>query len=208
MTTAKKAFRHLIERMDLSDVILDIGCGKNAPFTREVLSWNPHQTIYTTDIVDISPLGPNHKHITDDILPWYTAPNIIWCSHVMEHLLDIDGFINRLSEVMEHSKAILYLTVPPMKPELVGGHLTLWTPLLLCYNFIVRGWDLSEAELLVDTYDITLITKFKQRPYENLVYDSGDIETLSTYFPCGVYQGVNGFDLSHDRLYKIKPEVN
>lgn len=203
--TAHKAFDHLIKNITINDKILDLGCGKKAPFTYNILDWNRDQNLTSIDYHQINTYGPNHLHVKGDVyssIPSFFKYDIIWCSHVMEHLLDINEFINLLRDELYVSRGTLYLTVPPMKPELVGGHLTLWTPLLLCYNFIVRGWDLSDATILIDKYDITLITKFHRRPDIQLNYDIGDIELLAPYFPCGVYQGINGFDIDYGRPYE------
>lgn len=205
MNTGKKAFGIMMDNIHKDDCVLDLGCGKNAPMVEELLYKSVTEwSVVSVDIVNPMELGPNHTHVVDDVIRFmmWQKNNIqgsfdhIWCSHVMEHMVDVHGFIQGLENLMwTHRKPALYLTVPPRKDELVGGHLTLWTPLLLCYNFIVRGWDLSEATILIDNYDISLITKYKRRPNVRLNYDKGDIEVLAPYFPCGVYQGINGFSI-------------
>jgi SAM-dependent methyltransferase len=119
----------------------------------------------------------------------------IFASHVLEHSPNPGRFLSSCRNVLKDG-GLLCITVPPPKTALVGGHLTLWTPLLLCYNAILAGFDCSSAWLSVYGYNISLAVYKGRRPdLSGLVHDCGDIERLAKYFPVEVWQNKDGFDL-------------
>ena len=80
----------------------------------------------------------------------------------------------------------LAIIVPPRKPFIVGGNITLWNAGLVLYNLVLAGFDCSEyCDILQYDYNIGIIIKKKsinQLP-NDLSMDKGDIEKLSKYFP-------------------------
>lgn len=123
--------------------------------------------------------------------------DLIWASHVLEHS-DLPAIF--LSNCFCDLKdgGILAITVPPMKHELVGGHVTLWNEGILCYNLIKAGFDCSRARVGVYDYNISVIVE-KTRDWglieatTNLKNDHGDIDALSRWFPWkGVRENVDG----------------
>lgn len=106
----------------------------------------------------------------------------VWASHVLEHQADVNNFIQACLWSLKDN-GLLAITVPPRKDEIVGGHLTLWNPGLLVYNLIVAGLDCSQARVGHYDYNISVLVRKKLRPEVKLVYDSGDITTLTPFFP-------------------------
>ena len=123
----------------------------------------------------------------------YRSFDCIWASHVLEHQLDVNEFLEKCYSNLDDN-GILAITVPPYKPNIVGGHVTLWNAGLLLYNLILAGFDCSEAMVKTYGYNITVIVrkKFADIDSLDLHYDKGDIEKLAHLFPMEVEQGFNG----------------
>ena len=89
----------------------------------------------------------------------------------------------------------LAIIVPPRKPFIVGGHVTLWNAGLVLYNLILAGFDCSE-ECYIKQYDYNIGIIIKKKSIdkfpEGLSMDKGDIELLNKYFPLDVKHGFNG----------------
>ena len=100
---------------------------------------------------------------------------------------------------------ICQLLVPPRKPFIVGGHVTLWNAGLVLYNLILAGFDCSEyCDILQYDYNIGIIIKkktIKQLP-NDLSMDKGDIEKLSKYFPFDAKHDFNGDILNLNNIYE------
>lgn len=125
----------------------------------------------------------------------------IWCSHTLEHQRNIGAFLEKIFDLIEDN-GVLALTVPYQEREvLLGGHVSIWDPGLLCYNLVLSGFDLSEAKILI-SYDLALTTikkeaaGFKDIKNSSAIFD--ELETLQQYFPfkvhqrsCGIIRKVN-----------------
>ena len=96
--------------------------------------------------------------------------------------------------------SLLAITVPPWKPQIVGGHMTAWNAGLLLYNLVVAGFDCSEARVSsvyasgpgYPPYNISVMVRKKAAHLPALRMDAGDIERLATFFPMPVAQGFSG----------------
>lgn len=121
----------------------------------------------------------------------------IWASHVLEHQPNANSFLRKCFNEL-HDGGILAVTVPPLKHEIVGGHVSLWNAGLLLYNLILAGFDCREASVKSYGYNISVIVRKKGFDIPNLVYDAGDIETLSEFFPFPVVSGFNGQITEHN----------
>lgn len=115
----------------------------------------------------------------------------IWCSHILEHQVNVNLFLKKIHSLLKEN-GYLAIIVPPRKPFIVGGHVSLWNAGLLIYNLILAGFDCSE-ECYIKQYDynIGIIVKkktIKELP-KDISMDKGGIELLSIYFP---------FDAKHD----------
>lgn len=116
----------------------------------------------------------------------------VWVSHMLEHQPNVGLFLGRVRSWTREG-GIIAVTVPPAKFELVGGHLSLWTPASLLYNLVLAGIDCSDAQLLHYGYNITAIVHNRAVTLPDLHYDQGDIGRLAAFFPKGFREGVDGF---------------
>ena len=114
----------------------------------------------------------------------------IWASHVLEHQLNINLFLKRCYELLKED-GILAITVPPLKHQVVGGHLNLFNAGTLLYNLIMGGFHCREAKVKSYGYNISVIVRKKKAELPKLNMDFDDIRTLSDFFPFPV---VNAFD--------------
>ena len=118
----------------------------------------------------------------------------IWCCHILEHQLNVNLFLKKVHSLLNEG-GYLAIIVPPRKPFIVGGHVTIWNAGLVLYNLILAGFDCSEyCDILQYDYNIGIIIKkktIKQLP-DDLSMDKGDIEKLSKYFPFKAKHDFNG----------------
>lgn len=118
----------------------------------------------------------------------------IWCSHILEHQLNVNIFLKKIHSLLNEN-GYLAIIVPPRKPFIVGGHVTLWNAGLVLYNLVLAGFDCSyECYIKQYDYNIGIIIKKKtimELPKE-LSMDKGDIELLSKYFPFDAKHNFNG----------------
>jgi SAM-dependent methyltransferase len=118
----------------------------------------------------------------------------LWCSHILEHQLNVNHFLVKVNSLIKEG-GYLGIVVPPRKPFIVGGHLTLWNAGLLLYNLVIAGFDCSEnCKILQYDYNIGLIIKKKQIEEfpDDLTMDKGDLEKLAPFFPFDTKHGFNG----------------
>jgi SAM-dependent methyltransferase len=182
---AHKTLYRFIRYLSSNSSILDIGCGK-------------HQV--HSNIMRLSGLSPSTNDFFSDCdyRGFFTACKFkrqfdaIWCSHVLEHVLDVQEFLSKIYISIKEG-GILAIIVPPLKHEIVGGHVNLFNGGLLFYRLILAGFDCREALFERYGYNISVIMKVKKIPrLPELNYDKGDIELLSEYFPFPAYQSFNG----------------
>jgi len=187
---AREALERLLSYKSIKKV-LDIGSGSGA-----------HAKVMRQAGLEVTTLDLGHP--ADEEMHFFSynkfhSFDAIWASHVLEHSTSPITFLAKCRLHLRDG-GFLFVTVPPAKYELVGGHLSLWTSGLLCYNLILAGWDCSQARLSrcypnntgEPPYNLSVIvqnTPFKLPP---LLYDNGDIEILAKYFPTTVFQGCDG----------------
>ena len=183
---AKYALESLIEHYRFQTV-LDIGAGNGSAGKKFEKAGK------TVTSIDISDFGAPNL-IVGDYLSIKGLPkfDLIWASHVLEHQPNVGLFLNKCYDDLKEF-GLLCISVPPLKHEIVGGHLTLWNAGLLCYNLILAGFDCELAAIKTSGYNISIICKKHPSPLPKLKYDNGDIETLADRFPRGYqYHGFNG----------------
>lgn len=178
------AFDKLIKEY-LFKTVLDWGCGVDAPhkmpFIRNGKDW------YGFD----SQKGWDDLGFTIRVMP--RKFDCVWCSHVLEHLYNPVATLADFRKQMDNG-GVLAVTVPPLKHEIVGGHINLYNMGLLIYQLVLAGWDCKEAKGISDGYDISVIVQrtpdFARPALRN---DEGDIELLAPWLPEGMArQGFNG----------------
>lgn len=119
--------------------------------------------------------------------------DLIWASHVLEHQPNPNLFLKKIHRDLKEG-GWLAITVPPLKHEIVGGHVTLWNAGLLLYQLIFAGFNCRHAAIKKYGYNISVIVQkesIEQLP--ELHYDNGDIDRLSPFFPPELgREGFNG----------------
>ena len=162
------------------DSVLDIGSG-GGDHCRHFRNLNKSVTTIS--------LEPPADIIGDYLLTDIEQHDLVWASHVLEHQPNVNLF---LKKCFVDCRKYFCVTVPPMKHEIVGGHVSLWNGGLLLYNMILAGWDCKRAKVMSYGYNISvLVEKFEAR-LPPLRMDSGDINRLARFFPMAVQDGFDG----------------
>ena len=160
--------------------VLDIGSGGGSHATH---FRNLHKQVTTID------LEPPAAIVGDYMQTDLGQHDVVWASHVLEHQLNVNLFLKKCFADCGRYFAV---TVPPLKHEIVGGHVSLWNAGLLLYNMILAGWDCSEAKVMNYGYNISVVVEKKEADLPELRMDHGDIERLAPFFPFDAKQGFNG----------------
>lgn len=130
----------------------------------------------------------NNSNSVDIVGDYYTYEfnkkfNLIWASHILEHQINPGLFLKKVYHDLDDD-GWLVLTVPPLKHEIVGGHVTLWNGGLLLYQLVLAGFNCRNVSVLQYGYNISIIVRKKEPiTLPELHYDSGDIERLKMYLP-------------------------
>jgi SAM-dependent methyltransferase len=106
----------------------------------------------------------------------------VWASHVLEHQPNPNLFLKRIHAATKEG-GVVAITVPPLKHQIVGGHLSLWNGGMLLYHMVLAGFDCREASILQYGYNISIILRKRSIPFPNIVYDMGDIRTIRPHLP-------------------------
>lgn len=177
----------LIKKYEFCQV-LDIGFGEG-----EQANWFKKQNKEVVTIDLNTEYGIKPDIIADyNCYDFANKFDLIWCSHVLEHQLNINLFLRKIWHDLK-PKGIYAITVPPMKSKIVGGHVTVWNGGLLLYNLILAGFDCSKCHVKTYGYNISVIgQKKKARLPKKLRMDRGDIEKLAKFFPLPVCQDFDG----------------
>lgn len=138
--------------------------------------------------------------VQDDFNTWENEVtfDLVWASHILEHQCNVGSF---LQKCWSHTadNGWLAVTVPPLKHDIVGGHLSVWNAGLVIYNLVLTGNDCSNAIVMNYDYNVSVIVPKKPIILPALDHDVGDIERLSDFFPDGFHQGFDG------RMYSSRP---
>lgn len=182
-----KGYKALEACLKLAEVttVCDYGVGMGS-HSESFLRAN--KTVVGVDIYEHPNLPAGVQFLTPD---QFNVPvDLIWCCHVLEH---IPNPIGLLSSFLPKSKYTC-ITVPPLKHNIVSGHINLYNMGLLIYQMILAGYDMSQCSGIKYEYNISILVENKAiENFPKLNHDFGDIELLSKYFPKGFdYQGFNG----------------
>lgn len=115
----------------------------------------------------------------------------VWACHVLEHQVDPGAFLRKARSFLKPG-GVLAITVPPMKHQIVSGHVTLWNAGLLIYQLILAGFDCRNARVGTYGYNISVIVENVEAVLPVLANDEGDIEKLAPFFPGVVRAGFDG----------------
>ena len=192
---AKDAMLLFIEKCKQNKVttILDVGAGEKQYHSNDLR--REGFEVYTNDFFNTNDFVGSY---TD--LPTFKNPfDAIWCSHVLEHQLNVNTFLTRIHTDLKEG-GILAITVPPAKDNIVGGHVSLWNAGLMLYNLILAGFDCSQASVATYGYNVSVVVQKKSIKLPELVFDSGDIETLTPYFPAALNIRRGSFNVIIERI--------
>jgi 2-polyprenyl-3-methyl-5-hydroxy-6-metoxy-1,4-benzoquinol methylase len=116
----------------------------------------------------------------------------VFASHVLEHQLNPHLFLKKVNSDLKEG-GVLVITVPPMKHQIVGGHLSLWNGGMLLYHLIMAGFDCRKASLKRYGYNISIVLKkISIVDFPELQFDKGDIDRLSPFLPEGFEEPFDG----------------
>lgn len=147
-------------------------------------------------------LAPPADHV-GDFMEWrggHREFDAVWVCHVIEHQPNPNAFLRACLDRLRLG-GLIVATVPPMKNEIVGGHVSLWNAGLLLYHLILAGFDCRHARVGTyasgpgyPVYNISVVATAPELPIRlpPLRMDAGDIERLAEFFPCPVRQGFDG----------------
>lgn len=122
--------------------------------------------------------------------------DLLWASHILEHMRNPGQFLDKCFRILKPN-GLFCVTVPPLKHEIVGGHLTLWNPGLLLYNMILARFNCKKARVMQYGYNISVIVRKDPVPesaFDSLVYDWLDITRLGEFFPWPAEDAFDGQD--------------
>jgi SAM-dependent methyltransferase len=178
---AGEALERLIEIRP--DTVLDVGSGAG------IHARHMREAGLSVTTLDIAPPAD----IVTDFRTWRLPREYgaVWASHVLEHQPDPGEFLRHCFGLIREG-GWFAVTVPPLKHDIVGGHVTLWNAGLLLYQLILAGFDCAQARVGTYAYNISVIVQKRSRPEVPLVFDTGDIETLAPFFPLPVKHGFCG----------------
>lgn len=171
------------------DTVLDVGCGKGMHALAFLESGKKvtgvaysAQPKFLEDNEDFTYIWGDYNRTKFE-----EQFDLVWASHVLEHQLNANAFIRRLFKDCKDD-GIVAITVPPLKHQIVGGHVSLWNPGLLLYNIVMARYDCSEAIIKQYGYNISVIVKKKPiKKMPKLMMDKDDIERLRPYFPAELF---------------------
>lgn len=167
--------------------VLDIGSGAG---------WHAEQLRAagrTVTEISLRPLRPGvlNMRYEDFNLDRVMQFDCLWCCHCLEHQPNVNLFLTKMHNDLKPG-GLLAITVPPLKHQIVGGHLTLWNAGLLLYNLVLARFDCRLAMIKKSEYNITVIVRRREIKLPELVYDSGDITAMAPYLPSGLGEGFDG----------------
>jgi len=151
-------------------VVLDVGSGdgKHAWRFRKA-----GKTVLTCDLRD----GFDYMD--------YAVPepvDVIWCCHVLEHQRNPGLFLDKIHSDLREG-GLLAITVPPLKPQLAGGHVTIWTEATLLYQLVLSGFNCRQAQVWRYGYNISCLVQKKTVRLSGLMMDKEDKELILSHFP-------------------------
>lgn len=203
---SQEAIKKLVNDFEFSSV-LDIGSGAGAHSDYFLSKGKKVTAVDFGTSIYFERRTNDYTCIKGDFLkiPFEETFDCIWASHVLEHQLNVNQFLQKCIACCKPG-GLIAITVPPRKDQLVGGHLTLWTPGLLIYNLVMAGLDCSDASILAYGYNISVIARNIKRDDVQLDFDCGDIKRLQSFFPASFSEGNSGwieeFNWNHQKSEK------
>jgi SAM-dependent methyltransferase len=186
--------------------VLDVGSGGGehalhfAEAAKEVhcVDFGVSTYVQNSKVIQEADAHPNIRRTACDFMTFTSAQtyDLVWCSHVLEHQPNPKLFLEKCISHLNPS-GWLAITVPPLKHQIVGGHVTLWNAGLLLYQLVHAGLDCSGAVVMNYDYNISIIVQKNVITLPDLDWDAGDIDRLAQFFPAGCREGFDGRMFGH-----------
>jgi SAM-dependent methyltransferase len=180
--------------------VLDVGCGMGsaanyfANLGKTVTAIGLELESYGIRL-DPETLSANGVHfIETSFEAFQTAErfDLIWMSHVLEHTQNVGSFLSKARGLLS-DRGWLCVLVPPHKPQIVGGHVSIgWNLGLLMYNLLLSGYDIRTGHFITHGYNVAAFVKKSDRSLPPLRMDIGDLEATLDLWPMPVSQGFDG----------------
>ncbi|TWU67667.1 class I SAM-dependent methyltransferase [Crateriforma conspicua] len=173
--------------------VLDVGSGAG----KHAELFHQHgKSVTTIDFGKSIYYQKRDQHRTDIIADYYKYQfdhpfDLVWASHVLEHQPNPNDFLKKVHRDTKEGGWVV-ITVPPLKHQIVGGHLSLWNAGMLLYHLVFAGFDCRTAWVKRSGYNISVIVDKRSIVLPELHYDSGDINRLSAFLPHGLGEGFDG----------------
>lgn len=153
---ALERFVELAGELGLTGACIDIGCaaGHHLQFIKER---GPFGEVHGLDLPRRGP--PSADRYFSTPLEKFEAKlryDGIWCSHTLEHSANPGIFLGRIKGIAS-DKALICITVPPLRHDNTIGHLTMWNAGTLLLNLVKVGFDCSQARVRRSGYNISVI---------------------------------------------------
>ncbi|RCT54787.1 bifunctional 2-polyprenyl-6-hydroxyphenol methylase/3-demethylubiquinol 3-O-methyltransferase UbiG [Winogradskyella sp. KYW1333] len=190
---AGESMEYLIKNYDF-ETILDIGSGEGrhsdllVSFDKRVTSIDYGRSVYFEQRIE------KHTCIFGDYYEFQFEEKFdaIWISHVLEHQPNPNLFLTKVHSDLKEG-GVLAITVPPLKHEIVGGHVSLWNAGLLMYNLVLAGFNCKDIRIKSYGYNIgIMLVKKSILNFPELSYDKGDIIKLKEFFPDSISEPFDG----------------
>ena len=131
----------------------------------------------------------------------------IWASHVLEHTPNPGKALSECHRILQEN-GYLFLSVPPFKHNVVGGHLsTGWNIGIMVYLLSIFGFDVREGSFIKHGYNIAAFVRKSIRPDISLEFSQNDMPLLKKYLPDWIHQNVYGNVKSYNWEWKCKPTL-
>lgn len=180
------------------DSVLDVGLGRGGAslFFKQhgkdvtCIGTNLENYAYPREVFDDWGIKPIEAKLEN-----FEAQNgfdAIWMSHVLEHVMDFGSFLDKTRSLLRDD-GWLFITVPPYKPRVVGGHVsTGWNLGQLMYILLLKGFDIKTGHFVTHGYNVCAFVKKSSKSLPDLQMSGRYIEKLTHYWPIPVHQGFNG----------------
>ena len=126
----------------------------------------------------------------------------VWASHVLEHQPNTNFFLRKIHSVAKEG-GVVAITVPPLKHQIVGGHVSLWNGGLLLYHLVLAGFDCAAARVRRYGYNISVILTKRSINVPDLAFDRGDLTRLKSFLPSSLRYYSDENDRPFDGRYLV-----
>ena len=170
--------------------VLDIGCGKG-------WLW-PVLKDKAVTAIGLAPrkavkIPSNVRYIEENFFFWkrdrlYEAA---FCSHMVEHIQDTARFLTRFFDCIPENKPWC-LIWPPPKPQIVPGHVHVFSLGMMLYNLVSMGIDCANVKMLRCKYSLGLMGIKKRFVFPSPKDGHVALDELTDRFPFKAYNSFNG----------------